>query len=900
MKTNKIKKGIYRNGQKLNWKKNILFYGCDLETTTENTEYYKRTGGSTVYAISLMRVPVNFKAGKKTNTGKDEDLNKFVWLDCKDVQGHKFDKIHKVNLFGKIDQIWNYFLNDIKVGRSTIIYLYFHNGQKWDYTFIYEWCKKQGWENVYGYPKDDEYDEEEDELVAPGLKTKLKELLKTKQHCYSYGKDNNWVSMTIYLYHPKGYHIRIELRDSFKLLTQSIKSIGHDFFSKDVKGNYYQELQTNPWYLLQSKAFGDDCLTKQPLNVDAVQDVKDDVVYYDDKTNKYEYPLLDSTKWPSMIKERVATDTIILCFALGYGLVKGIWTVLHSNKVPQTTGASAVNFFASMLVDKNNPDNIRDLVINKRGEHKGKVNNDTLWNNVYGCSVQVRIGLERWFTGKLNKLDLKTLDHYLELFNKHHHTQLDLVSLPNGARGGFTEGLPSIKGKTLQGYYISGDVNSEYPFGATQPLPYGEPTYLNTIPPHQDNKWWMGWFYVKHIKMTARCIQPLLKKVWSLDYSKLTYQLKEGLLSKKEKDEYYRLYPKDEHYVYELTNAIIPWGEDEYNTYILKHPEEFEIEDFWPIIILLFDAKPWAKRFMEENYKIKQQASKEHNNTMKLSAKLKLNSLTGKFDQKYIQTMNINLCDYPDKEEVISMIKQTYYKWGELLGDDYKEMIEEELLKQVQEVRNPDNSNKEILIDLPSECKHSYIPGYSAITSKGRALIHNYSLELVKQFGYDETKIKLCYSDTDSMKIWTKDQKTYDECIKFMNDQHWLDDNELGKLKEEFKGKVKYFKYLCPKKYLGGDENKQVLFNCSAISGISRDDLPKDLKMDDIGVLDVKQDMKPQQIKKLKKYCSPFQNTFLVSRPKHVPGGIILTKQEMTLYSFMTNDGNECLDNDEW
>ncbi|MBQ6630828.1 MAG: hypothetical protein IJH55_01690 [Romboutsia sp.] len=55
-----------------------MFYGCDLETTTENTEYYKRTGGSTVYAISLMRVPVNFKAGKKTNTGKDEDLNKFV------------------------------------------------------------------------------------------------------------------------------------------------------------------------------------------------------------------------------------------------------------------------------------------------------------------------------------------------------------------------------------------------------------------------------------------------------------------------------------------------------------------------------------------------------------------------------------------------------------------------------------------------------------------------------------------------------------------------------------------------------------------------------------------------------------------------------------------------------
>lgn len=897
MKVKKTKKGIYRDGQKLNWKHNILFYGCDLETTTENTEYYKRTKGSTVYAISLMRVPVSFKAGKKTNTKKDEDLNKFVWLE-KDINKHGWDNELKNNLFGRIDQLWKYFLNDIKVGRSTIIYLYFHNGQKWDYTFIYEWCKKQGWENVYGYPKTDDYDEDE-ELVAPGLKTKLKELLKSKQHCYSYGKDNNWVSMTIYLYHPKGYHIKIELRDSFKLLTQSIKSIGHDFFSKDVKGNYYQDLQTNPWYLQQAKVFGEDCLTKQPLNVNAVQDVKDDVVYYDDKTNKYEYPLLDGSKWPSMIRERVATDTIILCFALGYGLVNGIWTVLHSDKVPQTTGASAIYFFASMLVDKNNPDNIRDLVINKKGEHKGKVNDDTLWNTIFGCTVQVRIALERWFTGRLNKVDLKTLDKCLTKFKTQHHIQLDLTSLPNGARGGFTEGLPSIKGKTLAGNYLSFDVNSEYPFGATHPLPYGEPTYLNQIPKHQDDKWWMGWFYVKHIKMKYRCIQPILKKVWSLDYVKQTFQLKEGLLDKKEKDEYYNLYPKDEHYVYELNNAIIPWGEDEYNTYILKHPEEFEIEDFWPVIILSFNAKPWAKRFMEENYKLKQQASKEHNNTMKLSAKLKLNSLTGKFDQKYIQTMSINLSDYPDKNQLISMIKQTYHKWEELLGDDCKEVIEEELLKQIQIVKDEANYNQEILIDLPSECKHSYIPGYSAITSKGRALIHGYSLDLVKYFNYDETKIKICYSDTDSLKIWTKDKTTYDECLNFVNDNHWLDDTELGKLKEEFKGKVKYFKYLCPKKYLGGDENKQVLFNCSAISGINRDDLPKDLKMDDIGVLTVKQDMKPKEINKLKRYTKPFQNTFLVSRPKHVEGGVVLTKQEMTLYSFLSDTNGNDLDNDE-
>ena len=56
--------------------------------------------------------------------------------------------------------------------------------------------------------------------------------------------------------------------------------------------------------------------------------------------------------------------------------------------------------------------------------------------------------------------------------------------------------------------------------------------------------------------------------------------------------------------------------------------------------------------------------------------------------------------------------------------------------------------------------------------------------------------------------------------------------------------------------------------------------------------------MKPKQIEKLKIRQGKNQNTFLVSRPLHVKGGVVLTKQELTLYDYLSDDNGVELDDD--
>ena len=58
----------------------------------------------------------------------------------------------------------------------------------------------------------------------------------------------------------------------------------------------------------------------------------------------------------------------------------------------------------------------------------------------------------------------------------------------------------------------------------------------------------------------------------------------------------------------------------------------------------------------------------------------------------------------------------------------------------------------------------------------------------------------MLYGDTDSMKIWVKDDKTYNQVLSDLKQEGLLDDDKLGMFKEEFGNKVKCFKYLCPKK----------------------------------------------------------------------------------------------------
>lgn len=55
--------------------------------------------------------------------------------------------------------------------------------------------------------------------------------------------------------------------------------------------------------------------------------------------------------------------------------------------------------------------------------------------------------------------------------------------------------------------------------------------------------------------------------------------------------------------------------------------------------------------------------------------------------------------------------------------------------------------------------------------------------------------------------------------MKFVKE--WLDNNELGKFKEEFKNQIKYANFLCPKKYLCADDNKIINVSKCALSGLS-------------------------------------------------------------------------------
>ena len=94
----------------------------------------------------------------------------------------------------------------------------------------------------------------------------------------------------------------------------------------------------------------------------------------------------------------------------------------------------------------------------------------------------------------------------------------------------------------------------------------------------------------------------------------------------------------------------------------------------------------------------------------------------------------------------------------------------------------------------------------------------------------------------------------------------WLDNNELGKFKEEFKGQIKYANFLCPKKYLCATNNQIVNISKCALSGLSWHDVFKQLKTDQVKITDIN-----------------IGDKFTVLRPKKVQHGIVLINSEYIL-----------------
>ena len=94
----------------------------------------------------------------------------------------------------------------------------------------------------------------------------------------------------------------------------------------------------------------------------------------------------------------------------------------------------------------------------------------------------------------------------------------------------------------------------------------------------------------------------------------------------------------------------------------------------------------------------------------------------------------------------------------------------------------------------------------------------------------------------------------------------WLDNNELGKFKEEFKAQIKYANFLCPKKYLCANDNQIINIQKCALSGLSWHDVIKQLGTDSININAIK-----------------IGDKFTVLRPKKVQHGIVLINSEYIL-----------------
>ena len=94
----------------------------------------------------------------------------------------------------------------------------------------------------------------------------------------------------------------------------------------------------------------------------------------------------------------------------------------------------------------------------------------------------------------------------------------------------------------------------------------------------------------------------------------------------------------------------------------------------------------------------------------------------------------------------------------------------------------------------------------------------------------------------------------------------WLDNNELGKFKEEFKGEIKQANFMCPKKYLCATANGTVNISKCALSGLSWYDVFKQLHTDQVKISDIK-----------------IGDKFTVLRPKKVEHGIVLINSEYIL-----------------
>ena len=430
---------------------------------------------------------------------------------------------------------------------------------------------------------------------------------------------------------------------------------------------------------------------------------------------------------PEMIKTRVGNDALILAVWFEQRLTDGI-TFPIGTKIPFSIASNALDWFAHYLVEKNN--------LNK-GEKK-----DVLYKALDVMKQEEREDLNLYFIN-----------------NKYY-------------KGGITSFIPKFR-NTIINNINSFDVNSLYPSRCMMQLPYGLTVKKSKVLKNEKDYFVFVECFFDYAEQLVTNVPCYLNSEWADTMSQ------DWLTFKDKKIKYQNYYYKIE------CSSKAMFSLDEFNVFNNKNWFKF---NFTKIKYWYFKKDYVLKEFMEENYKIKEEASKNGDAILKNSAKMKMNSLTGKFGEK------------PTRE--LRIINTEELNLDDLKKHDYLPNVEDK-------IRNKTDFEEQILEYIICEkiewSNHTYLPIIAAITSLGRAKLMSTSLE----YCFNHLERHWYYCDTDSGKT------------DFDLDEKDIHETHLGYWKKE--GSVKYMKYLCAKKYCGSNDLKTFASGFFAMSGVAPD-----------------------------------------------------------------------------
>ena len=476
--------------------------------------------------------------------------------------------------------------------------------------------------------------------------------------------------------------------------------------------------------------FGNLDLNKKPLDVDYITDIDNQYWYTND--NK-KIPLSDINKggrYPNkniaMIKDRVGNDSLIMAIVLSYLIIDGVISDIYSNRVFATIGSVSTMKYSKFMINK--------LGLKEKEDKDPK----TFWNTY------------------IFKIDKETKQKINEVFYPWCHG--GFCSLNNEYANQLIESN-NLKSIDVCSLYPSVCVNNQ--------LPYGIYKKVKKLPKDLNNKFVFVYFEADKAQQLVKNCCDMLPLWWNkslTDYERKTEY----------NNQHYTKQLKGPLYVYDVlpTCQNIWWNEKYFKFYGIKN-----------ITYYVFSADYYLKDFMAAMYEDKKNAKNE---VQKLSAKLVLNSLTGKFGQKELKEVGLDLESIIDDNNLEDIIK-------EFILTETKNNEEEELNKRINKLVVGDIENLNVLKEL--EVPHGYFPAYAAITALGRYKTMFTQLELC----YNNSDYLIGYSDTDSIKgIFDIDQK------------YLTTTKELGRWSEEWNNKAKYFKYLRPKVWGCATEDKQL------------------------------------------------------------------------------------------